>query len=48
LLILAHGARVGLRASPPIVAACGAAAAIVLLVGLGLGELLLRHPWPNS
>ena len=55
LLILAHGARVGLRASlAPIVAACGAAAAIVLLVGLGLGELLLRHPlaqqlmsWPE-
>ncbi|BAW22671.1 MULTISPECIES: LysE family translocator [Pseudomonas] len=45
LLILAHGARVGLRASlVPIVAACGAAAAIVLMVGLGLGELLLRHP----
>jgi threonine/homoserine/homoserine lactone efflux protein len=45
LLILAHGARVGLRASlAPIVAACGAAAAIVLMVGLGLGDLLLRHP----
>lgn len=45
LLILAHGARAGLRASlAPIVAACGAAAAIVLMVGLGLGELLLRHP----
>lgn len=45
LLILAHGARRGLRASlAPIVAACGAAAAIVLLVGLGLGELLLRYP----
>lgn len=38
-----------LRASlAPIVAACGAAAAIVLLVGLGLGELLLRYPWRNS
>ncbi|WP_449432247.1 LysE family translocator [Pseudomonas putida] len=45
LLILAQGARSGLRASlAPIVAACGAAAAIVLLVGLGLGEWLLRHP----
>ncbi|MFF7063056.1 LysE family transporter [Pseudomonas sp. NPDC008258] len=45
LLVLAHGARVGLRASlAPIVAACGAAAGIVLVVGLGLGELLLRHP----
>lgn len=44
LLILVHGARAGLRASlVPIVAACGAAAAIVLMVGLGLGELLLRH-----
>ena len=44
LLILAHGARAGLRASlAPVVAACGAAAAIVLMVGLGLGELL-RHP----
>lgn len=45
LLILAHGARQGLRASvAPILAACGAAAAIVLAVGLGLGELLVRHP----
>lgn len=45
LLILAHGARLGLRASvAPILAGCAAAAAVVLLVGLGLGELLLRHP----
>ncbi|MDH0300835.1 MULTISPECIES: LysE family translocator [unclassified Pseudomonas] len=45
LLILAHGARSGLRASlAPILAACVAAAAVVLLVGLGLGELLLRYP----
>ncbi|EJN33942.1 MULTISPECIES: LysE family translocator [unclassified Pseudomonas] len=45
LLILAHGARRGLRASvAPILAGCGAAAAVVLLVGLGLGELLMRHP----
>ncbi|QCI12045.1 LysE family translocator [Pseudomonas putida] len=45
LLILAHGARQGLRASlAPILAACGAAAAIVLAVGLGLGEVLVRHP----
>jgi len=45
LLILAHGARQGLRASvAPILAGCGAAAAVVLLVGLGLGELLVRHP----
>ncbi|WP_332299389.1 LysE family translocator [Pseudomonas putida] len=45
LLTRAIGARDGWRASlVPIVAACGAAAAIVLMVGLGLGELLLRHP----
>ncbi len=45
LLILSHGARQGLRASlAPILAACGAAAAIVLAVGLGLGEVLVRHP----
>ncbi|MEX0295236.1 LysE family translocator [Pseudomonas putida] len=45
LLILAHGARQGLRASvAPILAGCGAAAAVVLLVGLGLGDLLVRHP----
>jgi len=45
LLILAHGARQGLRASlAPILAACGAAAAFVLAVGLGLGDVLVRHP----
>lgn len=45
LLILAHGAQHGLRASlAPIVSACAAAAGIVWLVGLGLGEVLLRHP----
>ncbi len=45
LLILAHGAHNGLRASlAPIFAACAAAAAIVWVVGLGLGEVLLRHP----
>ncbi|UWS65298.1 LysE family translocator [Pseudomonas mosselii] len=45
LLILAHGARRGLRAClAPIMTACCAAAAVVLLVGLGLGELLLRYP----
>lgn len=45
LLILAHGAHNGLRASVlPILAACSAAAGIVWLVGLGLGDLLLRHP----
>ncbi|MFJ4053856.1 MULTISPECIES: LysE family translocator [unclassified Pseudomonas] len=45
LLILGHGARQGLRASvAPILAGCSAAAAVVLLVGLGLGEWLMRHP----
>lgn len=45
LLILAHGARRGLRASlAPIMAACCAAAAVVWLVGMGLGALLLRYP----
>jgi threonine/homoserine/homoserine lactone efflux protein len=45
LLLLAHSAQHGLRASlGPVLAACGAAAAIVLMVGLGLGEVLLRHP----
>ncbi|MEJ5863404.1 LysE family translocator [Pseudomonas farsensis] len=45
LLILAHSARHGLRASlAPMLAACSAATLIVLLVGLGLGELLLSYP----
>lgn len=45
LLILAHGARQGLRASLALLlAACAAAASIVWLVGLGLGEVLMRHP----
>ncbi|MCO7521279.1 MULTISPECIES: LysE family translocator [unclassified Pseudomonas] len=45
LLILAHGARHGLRASAaPIIAACLAAALVVLMVGLGLGQVLLRYP----
>ncbi|CAG8863810.1 Homoserine/homoserine lactone efflux protein [Pseudomonas fluorescens] len=45
LLILGHGAHFGLRATLPLVlAACLAAAAIVLMVGLGLGEVLLRYP----
>lgn len=45
LLILAHGARQGLRASlAPLLAACVAAASIVWLVGIGLGEVLMRHP----
>ncbi len=45
LLALSHGARFGLRATLPLVlGACLAAALIVLLVGLGLGETLLRYP----
>ncbi|MBA1198717.1 LysE family translocator [Pseudomonas plecoglossicida] len=45
VLILAHSARAGLRASvAPIVAASTAAAAIVWAVGLGLGGVLLRYP----
>lgn len=45
LLILGHGARFGLRATLPLVLAAGlAAASIVLMVGLGLGEVLLHHP----
>ena len=45
LLILANGASRGLRASvAPVFAACAGAAGVVLLVGMGLGALLLRHP----
>lgn len=45
ILALSHAARFGLRATWPLVlGACLAAALIVLLVGLGLGEVLLRHP----
>ena len=45
LLILAQGARHGLRSTlVPILAACLAAAATVLLVGMGLGQWLTRHP----
>lgn len=45
ILVLSHGARFGLRATLPLVlGACLAAALIVLLVGLGLGEALLRYP----
>lgn len=45
LLILAQGARHGLRSTRvPILAACLAAAATVLLVGMGLGQWLTRHP----
>ncbi|WP_296268450.1 LysE family translocator [Pseudomonas sp. UBA6562] len=45
LLILAHAARRGWRASlTPLLAACAAAAGIVLVVGLGLGDWLLGQP----
>lgn len=45
ILALSHGARFGLRATLPLVlGACLGAALIVLLVGLGLGETLLRYP----
>lgn len=45
ILMLSHGARFGLRAALPLVlGACLAAALIVLAVGLGLGEVLLRYP----
>src|SRR5690606_40079410 len=56
ILALGHGARYGLRATLPLVlGACLGAALIVLLVGLGLGETLLRYPqvqhamsWPGA
>lgn len=45
ILALSHAARFGLRATWPLVlGACIAAALIVMLVGLGLGEALLRYP----
>lgn len=45
ILVLGHGARFGLRATLPLVLGASLAAAlIVLLVGLGLGEALLRYP----
>lgn len=45
MLVLSNSARFGWRAALPLIfGACVSAAAIVLLVGLGLGELLLRLP----
>ncbi|WP_282339217.1 MULTISPECIES: LysE family translocator [Pseudomonas] len=45
LLVLNNGARHGLLASlPAVFGACAAAAAIVLLVGSGFGDLLARLP----
>ncbi len=45
VLVLSNSTRFGLGAAVPIIlGACSAAALIVLLVGLGAGEWLLRHP----
>ncbi|MGX9864687.1 LysE family translocator [Pseudomonas moraviensis] len=45
ILVLSHSSRRGLIATLPIIfGACGAAAVIVLVVGLGAGETLLRFP----
>lgn len=45
ILVLSNSTRFGLGAAVPIIlGACSAAALIVLLVGLGAGEWLLRHP----
>lgn len=45
ILVLSNSSRFGLGAAMPIIfGACSAAALIVLLVGLGAGEWLLRHP----
>jgi len=45
ILVLGHGARFGLRATLPLVLGASLAAAlIVLLAGLGLGEALQRYP----
>ncbi|MHC8314733.1 LysE family translocator [Pseudomonas sp. LB3P31] len=45
ILVLSHSSRRGLGATLPIIfGACAAAALIVLVVGLGVGETLLRLP----
>ena len=45
MLVLSNSARFGWRAALPLIfGACASAATIVLLVGLGLGELLMRAP----
>lgn len=45
ILVLSNSSRFGAMAAVPfILGACSAAALIVLLVGLGAGEWLLRHP----
>jgi threonine/homoserine/homoserine lactone efflux protein len=44
ILVLTNSSRHGLLASAPIVlGACAGAAALVLLVGTGVGDLLMRH-----
>ena len=44
ILVLSNSSRFGLLAALPIIFGLRAAALIVLLVGLGAGEWLLRHP----
>lgn len=45
MLVLSNSARFGWRAALPlIIGACVTAASIVLLVGMGLGEILMRLP----
>ncbi|MGY4535131.1 threonine/homoserine/homoserine lactone efflux protein [Pseudomonas sp. TE3786] len=45
LLVLSNSARFGLCATAPVaLAACGAAALLVLVVGLGIGDTLGRYP----
>ncbi|GLK89593.1 LysE family translocator [Pseudomonas turukhanskensis] len=45
LLVMSNSARFGLVAAAPLIAAaCGAAALLVLLVGLGIGDTLAQHP----
>jgi threonine/homoserine/homoserine lactone efflux protein len=45
ILVLSHSARHGWRSALPLVAGgCLAASSMILLVGLGFGQLLLRYP----
>jgi threonine/homoserine/homoserine lactone efflux protein len=45
ILVLGHSARHGLRSALPlVVGGCVAASSMILLVGLGCGQLLLRYP----
>ena len=44
ILVLSHSSRFGLATTVPIIlGACAAAALLVLLVGAGLGDVLVRH-----